>query len=288
MSTRSRRARSEMPGGGAAAPSLPDHRWRLADGTVLYAPYGELVRDGDGRLRCHLCGRWFRALGAHLRVHRYTAQTYREVFGLCTSVALVAEDVSARISDRQAAAYHGSPQVRERLAPGQDMARSGQLRARARTALAAPAPPQRAALRAAALETGRRSRAHAREADLEARLAALGYPGGVAALGQYLRVAYSAGASLEQLRAATGLSRARLRAALLATGVVLRPSGVNTTTGHRSRAHTADAQAAARVGTHDLTAWIRERHAQGWSLSRLARELGRSTHWVRWRLEPAH
>lgn len=186
MSTTSQHVPALPPQHRGAPAVRPDHRWRLADGTVLHAPYGELLRDGDGRLCCHLCGRWFRALGAHLRVHRYTAQAYREVFGLCTSVALVAEEVSARISRRQAAAYQASPLVRERLAPGQDMARSGQLQDRAREALAAPPPRQRAAVRAAALDTGRRSRAQAREADLEARLAALGYPGGVSALGQYL------------------------------------------------------------------------------------------------------
>ncbi len=175
--------------------------------------------------------------------------------------------------------------MRERLAPGQDMARSGQLQDRARAALAAPPPQQRATVRAAALDDGRRSRAQARQTQLEARLAALGYPGGAAALGDYLQDAYTAGASLKQLRATTGLGRDRLRAVLLATGVVLRPRGVNTAVGHRSRAHTADTQAAARVGTDDLPAWITERHARGWSLTRLARELGHSTHWVRWRLE---
>lgn len=281
--------RERSPGTGDAVTRMPDQRdgrrWRLPDGTVLHAPRGELVRDGEGRVCCHLCGRWFRGLGSHLRAHRYTAAAYRETFGLCTTAALVADEVATKISRRQAATYRGSEVVRERLAPGHEMARSGQLGARARTALAAPAPPQRVAVRAAALDAGRRTRARDREAELEARLAALGYKGGVAALGEYLRDAYAAGASLERLGAATGLGRARLHAALLEAGVVLRPVGVNTVAGHRSRARTADAAAAARVDTTDLIGWLRERRAQGWSLSRLAREVGHSAPWVRWRLE---
>jgi hypothetical protein len=41
----------------------------LEDGTVFYAPLGEILRDGDELVCCHLCGRWLRMLGStHLRV----------------------------------------------------------------------------------------------------------------------------------------------------------------------------------------------------------------------------
>jgi hypothetical protein len=40
----------------------------LADGTPYYAPLGELVYDGEERVRCHLCGRFLRIVGGtHLR-----------------------------------------------------------------------------------------------------------------------------------------------------------------------------------------------------------------------------
>jgi hypothetical protein len=36
--------------------------------TVFYAPLGEILRDGDDLVCCHLCGRWLRMVGStHLR-----------------------------------------------------------------------------------------------------------------------------------------------------------------------------------------------------------------------------
>lgn len=65
------------------------HLWVLADGTGLHAPPGTLTRDAEtGRLCCHLCGRWFRSLGSHVRAHGHTADTYRESMGLCRTRAL--------------------------------------------------------------------------------------------------------------------------------------------------------------------------------------------------------
>ncbi len=57
----------------------PQHRhlWSLPDGTGLHAPPGRTLHDGDERPCCHLCGRWFAALGPHLRTHGYTADAYR-------------------------------------------------------------------------------------------------------------------------------------------------------------------------------------------------------------------
>ncbi len=164
------------------------------------------------------CGRWFRGLRWHLRVHGYTARDYREAVGLCATEALVAHDVSHQIARRQSARYHASKMVRERLGVGQEMARSGELRLRARAALTREAPPHRVIVRRTAREAGRRTRARERQDELGARLAAFGYPGGADALGEYLRIAYADGASLKSLGAATGLGRARLRAALVDAG----------------------------------------------------------------------
>jgi hypothetical protein len=49
------------------------HLWVLRDGTPVHVPPGRLVVSDDGRLACHLCGRWFAHLGAHLRRHGWTA-----------------------------------------------------------------------------------------------------------------------------------------------------------------------------------------------------------------------
>jgi hypothetical protein len=72
--------------GQAAAPRRPGRAvcpaaGMLADGTVFYAPIGEVVID-DERVICHLCGRSLRSVTAHLRVHGWTPGAYREAFGL--------------------------------------------------------------------------------------------------------------------------------------------------------------------------------------------------------------
>lgn len=109
-----------MPGHG--------HLWSLPDGTGLHAPYGELVReDGTGRVCCHLCGRWFRALGGHVRAHGYSAVAYRAELGLGTRTPLTAPEVSAGLAARQAARYWSSAGTRAAFAVGQALARSGEL-----------------------------------------------------------------------------------------------------------------------------------------------------------------
>jgi ROS/MUCR transcriptional regulator protein len=72
--------------GQAAAPRRPGRAVRpvagmLADGTVFYAPIGEVVID-DELVICHLYGRSLRSVTAHLRVHGWTPGAYREAFGL--------------------------------------------------------------------------------------------------------------------------------------------------------------------------------------------------------------
>lgn len=283
-----------LPSPGAPVPDRPTvpatgplrhgHLWALADGTGLHAPPRRLSRDPDtGQVCCHLCGRWFRSLGSHVRVHGYTAASYREAMGLCRTRALSEPRLSAAISTRQAAAYARDPDVRARFAPGQEAARSGALTERARAAAAAGDRPEHAEARHRQLAAGRATAAQRRADALDERLAALGDLD----LGGYLRESYASGASLETLAAATGLGRARLRIAMDEAGVAVRPSGVNTLDGKRSRARAAEAAATARVGTEDLRSWLAHRYAAGWSLTRLAAAVGHSTPWVRWRLPGA-
>lgn len=260
------------------------HLWSLPDGTGLHAPYGQLVRDpGTGRVCCHLCGRWFRSVSSHVRRHGYTAESYREAIGLCRTRPLTSDDVSAAISRRQADAYLRQPEVRERLEVGQRLARSGQLGWRARGAVDREPPAELVAVRRDTLGRGRQTRIRERDDILSVRLDELG----CSDLGDYLRTAYAAGASLADLRTATGLGVARLRAAMATAGVDVRRPGDTTPAGRRARALANEKTAAARVGTDDISAWLTERHAAGWSLSRLGREVGRSAHWVRWRLGPS-
>lgn len=142
--------------GRANAPLTHGHLWVLADGTPLHAPPGQLTRHPDtGELCCHLCGRWFRFLGSHVRAHGHTADSYREAIGLCRTRALSHSQLSAAISTRQAAAYVRDPDVRARFAPGQAAARSGVLTERARVALVAGDRPERAEARRRQMAAGR-------------------------------------------------------------------------------------------------------------------------------------
>lgn len=260
------------------------HLWTLPDGTGLHAPYGQLVRDPEtARVCCHLCGRWFRSLGSHLRRHGYTAAGYREALGLCRTRPMTSDDVSEAISRRQAEAYRHGPELRSRLAEGQQMARSGQLAWRARGAVGREPAPELAAVRREALRRGRQTLARDCNDVVQARLAELGGSD----LGEYLRATYAAGAGLADLRAATGLGTLRLREAMTAAGIVIRRPGDTTPAGRRSRAQASERSAAARVGTDDITDWLAERYAAGSSLSALAEAVGHSWHWVRWRLPAA-
>jgi hypothetical protein len=70
----------------------------LADATPFYAPLGEMLRDGDERVCCHLCGRWMKAVGGtHLRSHGWTIDAYREAFQLPAHTPMYAHDLSTTL-----------------------------------------------------------------------------------------------------------------------------------------------------------------------------------------------
>ncbi|MGH3985120.1 MAG: MucR family transcriptional regulator [Pseudonocardiaceae bacterium] len=195
------------------------HLWSLPDGTGLHAPYGRLVIEpGTGRVCCHLCGRWYVSLGGHLRAHGHTAGSYRETMGLCRSRPLVVEALSRSISARQTEAYRRSPELRARLAIGQEFSKAGRLTTLAHISRAASASAESARIRRAALEAGRETRAAQRDQALARRLRELRFDD----LAEYLRHAYSAGASLRHLAKVTGLGWARLRREIDAAGVTVR------------------------------------------------------------------
>lgn len=254
------------------------HLWSLPDGTGLHAPYGELVaEEGTSRLCCHLCGRWYVSLGAHVRAHGHTADTYRLAMGLCTTQPLTSTPLSATIAKRQAEGYRRDPELRARLDAGRQTLRAGP---RPAAGSAHDEPAQRRLRRAAALAAGRRTVAARRAQEPARRLAAWGHP----SLHDFLRCAHSDGASLDDLARQTGLGRARLRQEVRAAGIEARAVGSNSAAAKRSRAVTHEAAAARRVGAGDIHTWLTERRSQGWSLGQLAAAVGHSSPWVRIRL----
>lgn len=257
-----------------------DHLWTSSDGTGLHAPPGQVVRDrGTGDVCCHVCGEFFRALGSHIRAHGYTAAQYRRAMGLSRAQPLTSTGLSESISRRQRQSYAASPEHRQRLEPGQEMVRDGRLTELAKTSGHMPLQSER--LRSAALEQGRRTREQHRREAMSERVDELG----IDELGPWLCATYTHGTSLADLADTLGIGHQRLRSELKRAGVDLRPQGANSARGKRSRAIANEQRAAQRVGTDDLKAWLNEQHRCGASLSELARRVGHSTHWVRWRLD---
>lgn len=61
--------------------------------------FGHIVRDDEGRVQCHICGRYYSLLEPHLRIHGLNSDQYREEFGLNRRQALCSPKVSEQ--DRQ-------------------------------------------------------------------------------------------------------------------------------------------------------------------------------------------
>lgn len=65
----------------------------------VYGKVGIVTYDPiEDKLRCHLCGRWRRSLGVHVVVaHGWTADDYREEFGLNRDQSLVCEGIKEKL-----------------------------------------------------------------------------------------------------------------------------------------------------------------------------------------------
>jgi hypothetical protein len=184
----------------------------LPDGTPHYAPVGAVIADGDVVL-CHLCGRWFRSVLAHLRQHGWDQVRYRAAFGLERAQTL--EGASTR--SRRAAAFirrrQREPALRAGYAEGRRWVVSGELtRAASIAARGRRQPEQRrrktlatlAAISPRARAMGARRYADERlrsTADSAAR--ALGFPD----IGSLVRDRIARGASLAAISREAGLHK---------------------------------------------------------------------------------
>ncbi|MFI7134055.1 MucR family transcriptional regulator [Nonomuraea sp. NPDC050153] len=250
----------------------------------LHAPMGTLVRDTDNDLvLCHVCGRWYRALGSHVRVHGLTADAYRQAFGLFASKALSSRGHTEARRAAQSGLYRRSARTRTDLGQGHRMARSGELADLA--SRQRPISPQRRAAQLRELAAGRRTRTATAEARLRDNLRELGFPDVRDGL---VKLYIEQQNGIEELATLLRVSRAVVRRSLTDHGIEVRHTGVNSDAGKHSRVQANIAAAAALVGTTDLHRWLTERRAEGWTLARLAAALKRSIPWVRARLaEPA-
>jgi hypothetical protein len=108
-------------------------RWRATDGTPLHYPAGTLeVDEIADRVRCHLCGRWFRSLGAHAaHGHQMSAVEYRALIGLHPRRSLDRPGLQARKAAKMRERRQTDPGVIEGAKRGEALGRSGELQARA-------------------------------------------------------------------------------------------------------------------------------------------------------------
>lgn len=115
----------------------------LSDGTPSYAPIGTVVRDGD-RVLCHLCGRWFRSVVAHLRSHGWHHLAYREAFGLLRSEPLEGTGTRSLRAKAMTQRRSHDPAIRAGCALGRELVRTGELtKAAAKAARGRRQPEQR-------------------------------------------------------------------------------------------------------------------------------------------------
>ncbi len=150
-----------------------------------HAPIGSVVHEGD-RVLCHVCGRWFKSVLAHLRAHGTDDLAYREEFGLERTAPLEGVGTRQRRADALRRRRASDPLVRAWCEEGEDRARSGVLtEAAAQAARGRKHPEQRrrktlralAAISPQARNEGIRRHALVRLRTVAAKAAAeLGFP----------------------------------------------------------------------------------------------------------------
>ena len=274
--------RAPGPTGRPASPSVRLVAGVLADGTAHYAPVGVVRTDGD-RVACHLCGRWFRSLPAHLPAHGWDAARYRAAFGLEAGQPLEAAATRARRAAAFVPRLVFEPAVREGARTGRARARAGELaRDAADAARGRPHPPQRRAKTLAALAavdparvaaaSTARGRAHraAVAASAAARV-------GAAGLGEHVLRRRAAGVPLAAVERECGLPKDWLSKHLAAVD----PAAAAAVRVLAAAVPAAGSGAvdwpkiAAAQGFPDVVGYLRDRHAvRGWTVARVAAEAG--------------
>ncbi len=255
----------------------------LADGAPFYAPVGEVAVEGS-LVTCHLCGRSFRSVTAHLTAHGWTKRQYCEAFGLEFGQSLEGPETRKLRAAAFTARLLFEPAVREGSAAGRHRARTGDLaRDAAAAARGRPFPQQRRrkVMRARAAnpsprlaEPGRMHADRRLRATAEQAARHVGYPD----IGAFVLARTQDGASMAAISRAAGLHKDWLSR-------------------HLGRVDPAVAAAARqysrelpdlrlrpilrRLGYPNVGSYLRERHVeQHQTVNAIADELGLSHHAV--------
>ena len=255
----------------------------LADGTPFFAPVGEVVRDGS-LVICHLCGRPWRSVTAHLRAHGWAKDAYCAAFGLERGQSLEGDETRKLRAAALASRLVFDAAVREGSAAGRRRARAGGLaRDAAAAARGRPHPEQRrrkarralAAIPAAAVAQANAQRASRRLAAVAAEVARRhGYPG----LGEFVLARTAEGASLADISRAARLHKDWLSRHLGTVDPVVAAAVA------RCQPAREDARwrpVLGRLGFPDVASYLHERHVvQHHTVNMIAAEAGLSQHAV--------
>jgi hypothetical protein len=251
----------------------------LGDGTPYFAPIGQVVADG-ALVTCHLCGRAFRSVVAHLSAHGWTKAQYCEAFGLERGQSLEGAETRKLRSASFSARLVFEPALRDGSARGRDRARSGQLtRQAAAAARGRPFPEQRRQRSRATMSPSARIQlAEASRERAVQRLAAqaeeVARRQGYADIGQLVREGLAAGQSLAAISRACGLNKDWMSRHLAR----LDPAVAAAATARRRDATLARWLPVIReLGFTDVTCYLRQRHhVEHMSVNAIAREVGLS------------
>jgi predicted transcriptional regulator len=249
----------------------------LRDGTPYFAPIGQVVADGE-LVTCHLCGRAFRSVAAHLASHGWTKTQYCEAFGLERRQSLEGADTRKLRAAAFTARLVFEPTLRTGRSNGHELARSGQLARQAADAARGRAFPEqrRQRSRTAVSATTRAQLAQSSRERARERLAAVaddmarrhGYPD----IGQLVQDMISAGGSLTAISVACGLHKDWMSRHLPRLDPVVAAAAIG--------ADRLDARwlpALRAIGFTDVASYLRQRHlVEHMSVNAIAREVGLS------------
>lgn len=71
-------------------------------GRIVHRPplAGTVAYDKEGNMICHICGKSYPKLGAHIRsAHKMTAKEYKKKFGLSLSLGLCSEKIKEQLRE---------------------------------------------------------------------------------------------------------------------------------------------------------------------------------------------
>jgi len=256
----------------------------LGDGTPYFAPLGQVVADG-AHVTCHLCGRSFRSVAAHLASHGWTKAQYCEALGLERTQSLEGADTRKLRAAAFGARLVFEPALRKGSANGRRRAASGQLtRQAADAARGRPFPEQRRQRQRAAVSAAARAElAQANRERASLHLAAVADAAatraGYADIGQLVIGMARAGHSLAAVSRACGLDKDWLQRHLRQLDPAVAATAI------RRGDDRLDARWLApltTMGFSDVAGYLRQRHlVEHMSLNAIAAEVGLSFHTVK-------